>query len=333
MNAHITRYAASEMLSKLESSASGIYDAESKIALMRDYATAYGFASVSPHIELVPLIAHVGGTSAHATLMLDSRLPSKDAFFGFFEAPDSEDAFGTLFSGLREAARERNVTRLLGPVSGSIWHTYRVVSESDGTPRFTGEPISAPYYSARYAEQQPSAVIGYHSGYRERFEAILEAGKAAYAKLGASGFRIERVGAVPERMIADIGALSSEVFRGSWGYTDIGPDAFSRLYAPDTLARILDGLFVLYRGDALIGYCSVFHGGTGELILKTIAVLPAYQGVGLGNALAYAIHEHAAQRGVQRLIYALVRDDNRIKDFPKRDAVVFRRYLAYEFRV
>lgn len=333
MNNTLSRYNPSDLLERVGTIASNLYCAEDADVLMRDYEAAYAFAASSPDVELVPLIAEGVGSVGHAALMLDRRLPEGDAFLGFFEAPDREEAFSALLSGLRDAARERGVKRLLGPVSGSIWHTYRVVSESDGTERFTGEPIAPNYYRTRFDEQKPAAAIGYHSGYRERFDAILKAGKDAYAKLGAAGFRIEQLEAVPVDMIGAIGALSSQVFKGSWGYTDIGAAEFLKLYSPDALARILDALFVLYRRDTLVGYCSVLRGAHNEKILKTIAVLPAYQGVGLGNALAYAVHEDAVRHGVKRLIYALVRDDNRIKDFPKRDAVVFRRYAAYEFLV
>jgi len=69
------------------------------------------------------------------------------------------------------------------------------------------------------------------------------------------------------------------------------------------------------------------------LILKTICILPEYQGLGLGNALAYKIHLDAQKEGFKKVIYALIREDNKVKNFPKDDTLIFRRYAAFEFKI
>ena len=61
--------------------------------------------------------------------------------------------------------------------------------------------------------------------------------------------------------------------------------------------------------------------------------MPPYQGLGLGNALAYKIHFDAKNEGFKKIIYALIRDGNNIKNFPKEEAVIFRHYAAFEFQI
>ena len=95
----------------------------------------------------------------------------------------------------------------------------------------------------------------------------------------------------------------------------------------------LNALYLLYKGEDIIGFCSTYKEDETTLILKTICILPQYQGKGLGNALAYKIHFDAKKDGFKKIIYALIREGNDIKKFPKEEAVVFRRYAAFEFSI
>jgi N-acetylglutamate synthase-like GNAT family acetyltransferase len=64
-----------------------------------------------------------------------------------------------------------------------------------------------------------------------------------------------------------------------------------------------------------------------------MAILPEYQGKGLGNALVHKIHAGAKQQGVESMIYALIRDTNKIQHFPTDDARVISRYACYTFNL
>ena len=47
--------------------------------------------------------------------------------------------------------------------------------------------------------------------------------------------------------------------------------------------------------------------------------------------LCTSIHVDAQDLGVQRLIYALIYNENNIKHLPQDDAVIFRHYSAFEY--
>lgn len=266
------------------------------------------------------------------SLIMDARLPEGEAFFGFMEFPNDERVFEELWSDLLDEARRKGIRVLKGPVNGSIWHDYRCVKESDGSPWFTSEPRSELHQYTFLKSKSPSNEITYYSGYRERFDAILTDGRPAFESLGVKGFSIE----VPERLsseiMGDVFRLSKEVFRGSWGYTELTEAEFADLYRPGSNER-QNRLYLLKKEGKTIGFGLVIVESRETWIYKTICLDPAFHGSGLGSALAYRVHLDAEQAGVKKMIYALIREGNAIGNFPKDDAVIFRRYAAFEFNV
>jgi len=157
--------------------------------------------------------------------------------------------------------------------------------------------------------------------------------KAALEKMQDLGFSImetKTVGLEEMRKITDI---SKTVFSGSWGYTELNEKEFMQLYSSEKMTAHLNSLYLLYKGNEIIGFCSTSREDDQTLICKTIAVLPQYQGMGLGNALAYQVHIDAEKAGFKKMIYALIREGNNIKNFPKEEAVFFHQYAAFEFNI
>jgi N-acetylglutamate synthase-like GNAT family acetyltransferase len=67
--------------------------------------------------------------------------------------------------------------------------------------------------------------------------------------------------------------------------------------------------------------------------MKTIAVLPTMQQMGIGNALVFKVHTDAIHSGIEKIIYALIRKDNQVKHFPTDHITIFREYCTYLFDV
>ena len=133
--------------------------------------------------------------------------------------------------------------------------------------------------------------------------------------------------------LGGIANISRTVFTESWSYIELNTREFLHLYSGERSTINLHALYLLYKESDIVGFCSVYKENDATLICKTIAVLPQYQGMGLGNALAYTVHDDAEKAGFKKMMYALIRAGNKIKNFPQDGAVVFRRYAAFEFKV
>ena len=272
--------------------------------------------------------------TSHISLVRDKRLPSSEAFFGFMEFSDDSESFSLLWKSLINEARSQGVSLLKGPVNGSVWHQYRCLSKSDGSDFFMAEPISEGYYSSHLISKKPSAEIQYFSAYREPFDIVLQLiDHKALDKMSSLGFSINKVKYITPKLLQMIANISRSVFSKNWGYTGLNDDEFIQLYSLDKMALQMSALYALYCGNEMIGFCSTCEEDEKTLICKTICILPEYQGLGLGNALAYKIHKDAKERGYTKIIYALIREGNNIKHFPKENVVIFRNYSTYEFTI
>lgn len=305
---------------------------QSSTLFLRQLHKAYAYCIESQDISFLPLTAYLEGKlEGHCALIQDRRLPTNVAFFGFLELANNKLVFEGLWQRLCNEARALGVTVLKGPISGSIWHQYRCVSQSDGSPEYMFEPQSKPHYVDFLRAQGPQIELGYHSAYRQRYDDVLALLESAASKSADAAFKVQLIATPTESDFAQIADLSKAIFQGSWGYTPLSPDDFLMLYPPSELRQSGAQLYMLYAGSEAIGFCAVMRSDKQTLICKTIAILPQYHRRGLGTLLAYTIHRDAKQQGITKIIYALVRDDNSIQHFPSVDLVTFRRYAAFEF--
>jgi hypothetical protein len=235
--------------------------------------------------------------------------------------------FSTLADGLalleeaEAVARSRGATRLLGPMNGDTWHSYRAVLESDGSPPFLMEPTSGPF------DLQALQACGF---------AILETYASAKAVLADSigtppktpAPRLEHWdGQNPEPLFADLYALTLKAFPNNRFYKPITKDAFLDLYKP--LLPFLDPSLILLARDetgALIGYLFGMHSVQSDVptvIVKTYASLRK----GVGHHLLYTFQKSALEAGSVDVIHALMHEDNiSLVRSGQHHATVFRRY-------
>ena len=90
-------------------------------------------------------------------------------------------------------------------------------------------------------------------------------------------------------------------------------------------------LHTVHMNQNLIGFCSYTENDENTLICKTIGILPEYQRMGIAPAVVYKMHADAIDSKYNKMIYALVMDDNRVKNMPAPDVTTFRSYASYEF--
>jgi len=299
-----------------------------------DFTKSFSFCANNENVLFHPFAGYVEEEmQAHIALIIDKRLPTGEAFFGFLEIPKEVSVFNEMWRVLTKKSKSLGINILKGPVNGSIWHQYRCVKETDESPFFKSELPSISYYYNFLSSINPSLEVRYYSAYREKFDTTMQMIQIGYEKFTSLGFSIKEVKNMMAEDLQAIAALSKTIFRNNWGYTELTGKEFLQLYSSEKLDAHLNKLYLLYKDKDIIGYCSTVKEDNSTIICKTIGLLPQYQGLGLGNALAYKVHFDAKKEGVGKIIYALIREGNQVKNFPKDDAVIFRRYAAFEFKI
>jgi hypothetical protein len=264
-----------------------------------------------------------------ASLRIWRDAPSWDgrrtAAVGDFACEDAEAGARLLAEAAAHLAAE-GFQAVVGPMNGDTWATHRLVVESDGRPPFLMEPANPPHYPSAFERASWSIIGRYASA-----EGPLP-GTAAPATsplgIALSPFDLTRA----EAELADLHRVSLAAFTRGFLYRPLSRETFVAQYRP-VLDRLNPELVVMARDETgvLQGFLFAIPdladpSSDRAVILKTYASLIP----GLGSSLARRFYAQAALRGYQRVIHALMHDDNlSARHSARLGAEVFRRYALW----
>lgn len=256
---------------------------------------------------------------------------------GCFGASDREAALLVLDAAC-EALRARGCVQAVGPMDGSTWRRYRLVTERGTEPPFLMEPWNPPEWPGWFADSGFAPVAHYHSGVAD-LSVRDEVALAAERRLRARGVSLRRLdlGRFDEEL-ERIHELALEAFAEAFLFTPIGAAEFAALYAE---ARgILRPELVLVAEDAGRPAGFVFavpdalemqrEGRARTAIVKTVAIRADRERyAGLGGWLVAAAHDAARALGFERMIHALMHESNRSRKISSRTGGELRRYALF----
>ena len=268
--------------------------------------------------------------------------PGETGLIGHYAATDADAAVALL----RDAASRLGglgVRRVLGPMNGSTWGRYRFAVHdpvsAPSAPPFLGEPVNPPEYPAHFAAAGFREADRYESRITRDIAAANPRAAAAEVTARARGVRVTPLDLARfDDELRDLHELSLRSFAGNLYYSPIGAEEFAAMYRP--MRALLDPALVLLARDAddsLIAYAfayadplSVEGGRPHRMILKTLAVDPAWRSIGLGALLVERLHAAARGRGLSSVIHALMHVANNSMKISAHTAELFRRYALYE---
>ena len=264
-------------------------------------------------------------SGAKATLYRDAPgwEDAKTAAFGGFSC-DSAAAGTELIETLAARLKAEGFGALIGPMDGDTWHTYRVVTESDGSAPFLLEPVSGPHDLEALTGAGLQPVSEYTSARAELARAIAD------TRPQVDGVTVTPWdGQNAEGFLGHLFDMSSAAFSGNRFFKPITREELLNLYRP--VVPMVDPRHVLFAhaGDGrLVGFLfGIPNRAEGDapnsIILKTYA-----SGMrGVGHLLADTFHRNALDMGFVHVIHALMHVDNVSSDRSRRYAgEVFRRY-------
>ncbi|MEM9796396.1 MAG: hypothetical protein AAF919_07900 [Pseudomonadota bacterium] len=261
---------------------------------------------------------------ARATLYLDA--PSWDGArsmaLGAIKAQNRSVADDLLRAAI-DRARALGAEALIGPMEGDTWHSYRLVTESDGRAPFLMEPTSPPHLLPAFAASGFTTIGRYFSAVRTLTPGVPDPTVRPWG------------GEDPEALFTQVHALSCEAFAGNAFYKPIDRQTFLDMYMPVVPMLVPDLVLFAREGERLTGFLfgipNYAEGpGTETVILKTYASLAR----GAGRALATTFHANAAALGHKTAIHALIHDDNTSAERSRQEgAEIFRRYALMGLRL
>ena len=286
----------------------------------------------------------------HLVIVRDRRLVARASlWWGATHAPGvgtlGHAAWETVPAGVELVTaalarlREAGCRRVLGPIDGSTWRSYRVVTEAapsgEAEPPFASEPFPPPEVGEALRRVGFAPVAHYVSARVDRLPDRAAAWGAARRQLGEAGitvrpFDTERVGDELARLVP----LALRAFGDNPFYTPLPEAEVRAMYAPLAAQNDPRLMLVAERAGDLVGFHLGFpdaaQAARGEavdtVICKTLAVAPAARGQGLGGALTLGLEESARQLGLRRSIHALMHEGNDSLKISRHGARIMRRY-------
>jgi GNAT superfamily N-acetyltransferase len=255
---------------------------------------------------------------------------------GQYAAQDSRAA-ATILADACRALAVQGCSVAVGPMDGSTWRSYRLLTERGDAPPFFLEPDNPDDWPLHFETAGFQALAHYYSSINED-NARCKDRTALTKRVEREGYTLRPLAS--HDMQAELGRLwqlSSEAFRDNFLYVPISEAEFLDIYTP-LLAQLRPELVVImeWHGSP-VAFClalpDLLQAKRGQpvdtVIFKSIAVLQAHHGKGLAAVMLAQINRTARALGMHRTIHALMHEDNasRLLDRPlMRD---FRRYTIY----
>jgi GNAT superfamily N-acetyltransferase len=277
-------------------------------------------------------------------------------------------ASGDGASGFLEYAcrqlREQGCTLAVGPMDGSTWRSYRLITSFGDEPRFFLEPDNPPEWVEHFLSSGFEPLARYFSALNNDLTRTDPRIERRSARLTQTGITLRPIRSEAfEEDLRKIYVVSQVVFRDNLLYADPDESEFIEMYRPllgkvplelillaEHAGRPVGFVFAVpdlkenLRGESIIQQERQDRKSARTLrsasrrdattvpktvIIKTLAALPHRQYAGLGQLLLAEVQRRAHDLGFSRAIHALVRDWSHLRRISSRYAQPIREYTLF----
>jgi GNAT superfamily N-acetyltransferase len=270
-----------------------------------------------------------------------TRTPSlrghRVGLIGHYAARDAAASGLLLERACRELAG-RGCSVVVGPMDGSTWRRYRLVTERGGEPTFFLEPDNPDDWPDHFLALGFQPIAHYISAVN--CDLSREDPRVSHIadRLLAQGICIRPVD--PRRIEDDlrrIYAVAAVSFRNNFLYTPIAETDFLAQYRALLPALRPELVLIAEAADQPVGFIfavpDLKQAERGRpidtVIAKTVAVLPEQAHAGLGSLLLAVCQRTASQLGYMRAIHALIHEQNVSRNLSRHYAHPMRRYALF----
>lgn len=233
----------------------------------------------------------------------------------------------------------RGCTLAVGPMDGSTWRCYRLVTERGDRPPFFLEPdnpIDWPEHFTAAGFTSLSTYISTLTGNLTGLTGQLDRVARRAADRGIT-FRPLNLDALASDL-HQIYAVSTAAFQRNFLYTPIEEREFVAIYRPLRPYLQPELIIIAEQADRPIGFVfalpDLYQAQRGHpidtVIVKTVAVHPHHRIAGLGSLLVARCQEIACGLGYSRAVHALMHTANDSRKISRRsDSKVIRQYVLF----
>lgn len=266
-------------------------------------------------------------------------------------AAETRDAAASLLAHATMRLQQAGCTLALAPIDGSTFRRYRFVVQHNniqhndvrdsidgmGHPPFFLEPENPKQWPQDLCDAGFSILADYVSAIAD-LQGPDERLEQARAKAAAHGVCVHALDPARfDETLERIFPVIMQAFQANLLFAPISQAEFMGQYAPMRDLLQPDLILLAEREGELVGFLfalpDLAQAQRGEpidtVIFKTLAVLPAVAGLGIGSLLAAQAHTNAYKLGYRRAIHALMHSSNRSRRISSHYATPMRRYALF----
>jgi len=287
------------------------------------------------------LLEDSAGAAARCSLWWRSAPAYPEHRVGLVGHYAADDALaGPLLQLACDRLRAVGCTLAVGPMDGSTFNSYRLVTERGAEPAFFLEPDNPASWPGHFTSNGFAPLSHYYSALQERLDAPYPRIAEVARRVQSAGVRVRPLDLADfERELRRVYPVVVAGFAHSVLGSRITEEAFVAQY------RLLEPLLapelaqIAETDERAVGFLLVLpdwlQARRGEkidtAIVKTIAVLPEYTKRGLSILLLERAQEHARALGYTRAIHALMHERNASRHLSAAyHGRVIRRYTLYQ---
>ncbi len=257
---------------------------------------------------------------------------------GHYAALDAA-AGGELLEHALKRHQADGCERVVGPMDGSTWHRYRLVTERGNEPTFFLEPDNPDDWPGHFTDAGFAPLATYFSALNADLTRRDPRSDGRRAELERESITLRTIDLARfDFELAAIHELSLVAFARNLLYSPTGLEAFIASYTPIRAHLVPELVLLAERAGQLVGFIfgipDLAEPERGEplrtAIVKSMAVHPACGGMGLGGLLMDGCQQAARKLGFERAIHALMHETNRSRSISAHYGTTIRRYTLYE---
>jgi GNAT superfamily N-acetyltransferase len=259
------------------------------------------------------------------------------AYIGHYEALENADAH-ELLANACQTLQENGALFVIGPIDGTTWRRYRLITRRGEEPPFFLEPDNPDSYPGHFEASGFSPLARYYSSLEDNPGGNFDLPDGLLYRLQSDDIVIRHLdtNAFMDEL-SRIYEISTDGFRGNFLYSDISRDEFFSMYT--RVQQYVHSEMVLFaeQKGRPVGFIFAVpdvlrtHKGhpLDTVILKSMAVMPEMNGRGIGTWLRVQVSRNAWRLGFKRSIHALMHEHNRSRGMGSRNCREIRQYTLY----
>lgn len=258
----------------------------------------------------------------------------KPGFIGHYAATSLRAGMELLALAEWELSR-RGCNVVIGPVDGSTWKRYRLITETSGERLFPLEPVNPLSWNQHFQQAGFRVVKTYGSSINKELDTKDPDGKTLKAKMTRQGVKLRSLNV--ENLSSDlegIYSVTTDAMQNNFLFSPLDRASFLKEQMKLTALADPELVVVAERAGSVVGYLFAYPDQRTaayqpRLIMKTIARDPDSKLKGLGRILYQEVHSRAYEKGFREAVHALYTRGNTANDISDMYGESIRSYAVY----